>query len=156
MPSIEELKQQHTLAHDRAIAAQAAIRQALSHVGDEVAQRVTDLDRANVELARASQAVTNAGGASHHAALPYLATPTSIEMQALLDVVRALPARVASAHSHQLATVHNADHERNYATEQETKRGEGAELARKRQADQDAQTPVTASRRTNSAQSGVQ
>jgi hypothetical protein len=122
MPTLEELRKEHTAATDRAIAAQTTIRHALSRVGEEVAQRVTDLDAANRQLAHAAQAVTNAGGAvPPHADLPYLATPTSIEMQALLNDVRALPARVATARSHQQAIGHIADHEKKHAAEHEAR-----------------------------------
>jgi len=123
MPTLEEIKQSHTAATDRALAAQSAIRQALSRVGDEVAQRVTDLDTANRQLAAAAQAVTNAGGAvPPHAALPYLATPTSPVMEALLTDVRAMPARIAGAVSHQKAIGHDAEHTKRHAAEHEARR----------------------------------
>jgi hypothetical protein len=123
MPSIEELKQQHTLAHDRATAAQAALLAALFRAGDEVASRVFELDRANAKLGFAAQDVVAGGGTVHeHQRVPYLAAPISIELEQLLHDVRALPARAATAQSHQQAIQHIADHEKKHAAEHEARK----------------------------------
>ena len=121
--SIDELKQAHSAAHDRATAAQAAIAEALTRVGDEVVRRVADLDAANVALANAGQAVTNAGGAvPPHADIPRLKTPTSSEMRGLLLDVLALPARAVAAAAHQAAIEYNDANAATYTAEVEARR----------------------------------
>ena len=125
MPAIEELKQQHTIAHDRATEAQAALLDALLHVGDDVAARVVELDRANAKLGIAAQAVVNAGGAVHeHQRVPYLAAPVSPVLEGLLHDVRAYPVRIAggAVHEHQLATGDSEANAKAYTTETDARK----------------------------------